>query len=521
MSDFDVIIAGGGPVGMGLAIDLGQRGIRVAVIERHHQPQPIPKGQNLTQRTAEHFLAWGCEAELRDAFPLPPGAGIGGLTTYGTLLSDYHYDWLNRAHVRDFYRCANARLPQYATEAVLRARAATIDAITIFYGWSVAGFSQDTNGVQVEIEATGDGARQRLTGRYAVGCDGSRSFLRAAAGIPETLSDHNRVMALLVFRSPALHELLKCYPGKAFYCVLHPDFEGYWQFFGRVDHGLSWFFHAPVPPGTTRDNHDFKAMLYRAVGQEFALDLDHVGLWDLRVAIADCYRKGRAFVAGDAAHSHPPYGGYGINTGFEDARNLGWKLAAVIQGWGDAALLDSYDGERRPVFASTARDFIERFIAEDRAFLETYDPARDREGFAAAWYNRNLDADEVMAFAPNYAGSPLIGGDGQPSAKGDHRHEARPGHHLSPRDLPDGTNSYDHLGAGFTLFAEDAARAAGFADAATALGLPLAVVIQPKGGVQAAYGSELVLVRPDHFVAWVADGQAPRAVLARAIGKGA
>lgn len=521
MSDFDVIIAGGGPVGMGLAIELGQRGIRVAVIERHAKPQPIPKGQNLTQRTAEHFLAWGCEAELRTAFPLPPGSGIGGLTTYGTLLSDYHYDWLNRAHVREFYRCANARLPQYATEGVLRARAAQIEAITVFYGWSAAGFYQDNNGVRVEIEAASDGARQVLTGRYAVGCDGSRSYLRGAAGIAETLADHNRVMALLVFRSPELHELLKRFPGKAFYCVLYPEFEGYWQFFGRVDHGLSWFFHAPVPIGTTRESHDFEAMLYRAVGQKFALELDYVGLWDLRVAIADDYRKGRAFVAGDAAHSHPPYGGYGINTGFEDARNLGWKLAAVIQGWGDAALLDSYDAERRPVFASTARDFIERFITDDRAFLEAHDPARDRAAFEAAWYNRNLDADEVMAFEPNYEGSPLIGGPGQPSARGSHTHTARPGHHLSPRDLPDGTNSFDRLGAGFTLLVEDAARAGDFVNAAKMLGVPLALVEVPEGALCAAYGSQAVLVRPDHFVAWVEDGAEAGAVLRRATGKGA
>ena len=521
MSNFDVIIAGGGPVGMGLAVELGQRGIRVAVIERHHQPQPIPKGQNLTQRTAEHFAAWGCEAELRTAFPLPPGSGIGGLTTYGTLLSEHSYDWLNRAHVRDFYRCANARLPQYATESVLRARAAQIAEITVFYGWSGVGFTQDTNGVRVEVEHATDGTRQVLSAAYAVGCDGSRSFLRAAAGIEETLSDHNRVMALLVFRSPELHELLKRYPGKAFYNVLHPDFEGYWQFFGRVDHGVSWFFHAPVPVGTTRDNHDFEAMLTCAVGQPFALELDYVGLWDLRVAIANDYRKGRAFVAGDAAHSHPPYGGYGINTGFEDARNLGWKLAAVIQGWGDEALLDSYDAERRPVFASTARDFIERFITEDRAFLETYNPDRDRAAFEAAWHSRNLDADEVMAFAPHYDGSPLVGGAGAPGAKGNHSHKARPGHHLSPRDLPGGANSYDHLGAGFTLFVEDAALGAAFAACADQMALPLAVVTVAKGGLTEAYDSPVILVRPDHFVAWVEDGSAPQAVLHRVIGQGA
>jgi len=126
-----------------------------------------------------------------------------------------------------------------------------------------------------------------------------------------------------------------------------------------------------------------------------------------------------------------------------------------------------------------------------------------------------------MAFAPNYAGSPLIGGPGSPGAKGNHSHTARPGHHLSPRDLPDGANSYDHLGAGFTLFVEDGARGTDLAAQAQQMGVPLSVVPISKGGVQAAYDTDAVLVRPDHFVAWVEDGADAGAVLARATGRGA
>lgn len=520
MKEYDVVINGGGPVGMGLAIELGQRGIRTAVVERYREPSPIPKGQNLTQRTAEHFHFWGCERELREAHPLPADAGIGGMTTYGTLLSDYHYDWLNRAHVRDYYFRANARLPQYATERVLRARAVEIAEVEIFYG--LAGRRLEVGDDGAELVAEGeDGAETGFFGRYVVGCDGSRSVVRAASGITETLSDHNRMMALLVFRSPELHELLKRYPGKAFYNVLHPDFEGYWQFFGRVDYGLSWFFHAPVPFGTTAENHDFRGMLHRAVGQPFDLEFEHIGLWDLRISVADAYRKGRAFIAGDAAHSHPPYGGYGINTGFEDARNLGWKLAAVIEGWGGPELLDSYDAERRPVFASTARDFIERFIEEDHAFLERYSPERDAAEFEAAWSSRNLDADEVMAFEPNYAGSPIIGGPGHPGAKGNHEHRARAGHHLSPRILPDGTNTFEHLGPGFTLLSEDAHLVTAFEAAACEVGVPLSRVPVAAGALADAYGAPAVLVRPDQFVAWAgAEAADAGAVLRRAAGFG-
>ena len=114
--------------------------------------------------------------------------------------------------------------------------------------------------------------------------------------------------------------------------VLHPDFDGYWQFFGRVDAEDTWFFHAPVNPSTTAERIDLAAVLARAVGTPFAFHVEHLGFWDLRFTLADTYRAGRILIAGDAAHSHPPYGGYGINTGFEDATNLAWKLAAEIQG---------------------------------------------------------------------------------------------------------------------------------------------------------------------------------------------
>lgn len=506
----DVLIVGGGPVGMGLAIDLGQRGVSVCVIERHTEPQPVPKGQNLTQRTCEHIRHWGCEDELRAAHPIPEGGGIGGMTTYGTLLSGYHYDWLNRAHVGDYYFAANARLPQYATERVLRERAAQLPSVEVRYGWTGESLSQDADGVTVGISATEGSTRETMRARYVMGCDGSRSFVREAASIPETRAEHNRLMALLVFRSEELHELLKRYPGKAFYCVLHPDFEGYWQFFGRVDHGLSWFFHAPVPFGTDRESFDFTAMVRRAVGREFALELDHVGLWDLRTATADAYRSGRVFIAGDAAHSHPPYGGFGINIGFEDARNLGWKLAAALEGWGGEALLDSYETERRPVFASTARDFIERFIEDDREFLERFSPETDREAFEAAWSGRNLDADEVHAFEPNYEGSPVVlsKGGGAPSAKGSHSFRARTGHLLPPPGKGGDRTMLEKLGPGFTFLSDDAVEADKVSNRAQVLDIPLTVV-RLEADWADAYGTGSILLRPDRFVCWAGETEVP------------
>ena len=110
--------------------------------------------------------------------------------------------------------------------------------------------------------------------------------------------------------------------------------------------------------------------------------------------MADSYQVGRVFIAGDAAHSHPPYGGFGLNNGLEDATNLGWKLAGVLQGWGGEALLTSYSDERRPIFRQTADDFIAARIEEEAGFLANYSPERDRAAFEGAW-------DKLEAYGGN------------------------------------------------------------------------------------------------------------------------
>ncbi len=544
-----VTIVGGGPVGLGLAIELGRRGIRCTVVERRSEPQRIPKGQNLTQRTMEHFRAWGAEDALRAARPIPPSFGIGGLTAYGNLLSGYAYDWLQREIVRPFYAADNERLPQYDTERVLRDRAAGFDAIDLRFGWqldSVAAADGRVTARITRVTPGGDGAArdanpasetsETIESDYLVGCDGSRSTVREQTGIDQALSDHDRLMVLLVFRSRGLDELLReRFPGKSYFSVLHPELQGYWRFFGRVDLAPTWFFHAPVPRGTTEHNTDFRRLLHEAAGAPFDVEFQHIGYWDLRFAIARRYAHGRVLLAGDAAHSHPPYGGYGVNTGFEDARNLGWKLAAALQGWAGPGLLASYDAERRPVFESTARDFIEKAIFADRDFLARFNPAQDRAAFEREWAARAAGArSEVGSFEPHYEGSPIVasgtGGDagpagaaGSPSALGSHQVRARPGHHLTPLRLDEARGVYDALSDDFTLLCigADETVVTRFKDASRRLGLPLRVLRSSPTGDCVRYEAPLVLVRPDHFVAWSGSGSDtvdPEAVLRRAIG---
>ena len=507
---YQVVIVGGGPVGVALAIDLGMRGISCALIESRTKGHLIPKGQNLTQRTLEHFYFWSIVDELRASRLMPRGFPIGEITAYGDLTGEYWQAAAGREIVRPYYFQDNDRLPQYCMEAVLSSKLATVPNVDVRLGWSATAVEQDVSGVRVEIAEEGGSGREVLRADYAVGCDGARSLVREQASISRSGTVFDKLMVLMVFRSRELHERLKRYPERSVYRVMHPDFEGYWQFFGRIEVGESFFFHAPVPRDTKRENFDFMGPLCRAAGFDFVAEFDYTGFWELRNEVAEIYRKDRVFIAGDAAHTHPPYGGFGLNNGLEDSINLGWKLAATLQGWGGEGLLDSYSQERQPVFRDVAEDFIARRVARDGEFFTKHNPARDRADFEQAWEARKTDLpNRAQSYEPNYEGSPIIAGlsGGVTSAHGQHSFKARAGHHLAPQDLSSKRSVFEELGRGFTLFAFGAALRdiEAIAGAAEALSIPLKVVRDTCDDGRIAYGCPLVLVRPDQFMAWAGD----------------
>src|ERR1700758_1457058 len=169
---YQVVIVGGGPVGVALAVELGLRGVSCALVERRIEPQLIPKGQNLTQRSMEHFYAWGVADEVRAARMLPAEFPMSGIVSYRDLSSEYWYAPPLREIVNSYYFQQNERLPQYQGEYVLGERMAQLPSVEARFGWVAETIEQDANGVRVTIAKDGGAEREGLEADDVVGCDG-------------------------------------------------------------------------------------------------------------------------------------------------------------------------------------------------------------------------------------------------------------------------------------------------------------------------------------------------------------
>jgi 2-polyprenyl-6-methoxyphenol hydroxylase-like FAD-dependent oxidoreductase len=503
-----VLIAGGGPVGLATALELSRHGIASAVIE----PRPDvawlrPRAKTVSARTMEHFRRWGLADELRARSPLKVGwsSDIVFCTTLtGREVYRFHDAFGLGLAGSDRVAEPGQQAPQPVVEQLLREVARADPQTTLVTGWRVTGAVQDGGRVLVTAVPADDPGHPPVTieAAYAVGCDGPRSVIRDALGGRFDGRDDGRRNVNVTFRAPDLAQLVPHGPAVQ-YWVLNPARAG---LMGQLDLDGTWWCIANGVSQEAGKAH--AAGIVRAmIGSGTPFEVLATDAWTARMQLADRYGRGRMFIAGDAAHQNPPYGGHGFNTGIGDAVNLGWKLAAVLNGWAPASLLDSYDAERRPVAADTIAE-----AARNMATLgpELADPrlAGTDEEFAAALpgaraaIKRAKDRefhglDLVLDYT--YAGSPIT--------------TAGAGERLPHAWLGPGDSLYDHLGPEFTLI-RCGTRDNALIKAAEAANVPLTVLDldapqephqphQPPALGWAGYlGGELVLVRPDQHVSW-------------------
>jgi 2-polyprenyl-6-methoxyphenol hydroxylase-like FAD-dependent oxidoreductase len=518
--DAQVVIAGGGPVGLTLAIELGQQGIAVRLVDKRPAPGRLPKMERCNARTMENFRRLGLADRIR-------AAGLAGdvpmdvFICLENLVNDplVHHPYPSVNALKAAYRdVRDGSVPaepyqlisQYTLEPLLRSAAEATPGVTVDFGRELVDLAQDDTGVTTTVRGL-DGSTSTLRSAYLVGCDGGGSTVRGLLGI-ELRGESLLEMRQALFYSEDLFDRIPIGKGRHYHVA-----DGTSSFLIVQDDKLHFSLHA-----TVGSDEEMPALFEKIVGFPISYETRYVGTWRQRLMVADRYRAGRVLMAGDAVHLVIPTGGLGMNTGHGDAVDLAWKLAGTLHGWAGPGLLDAYEAERRPIGirnvaasrkASTGRrawrGLWKPDIADDspegRATRTALAERADRE---QRWSN-DLYGIEL---GYRYVDSPLIRPDDQEGPDPDsfqYVPTTCPGARLPHVWLDDGRPIQDELGREYTLLRVGRGRGVAVDEleaAFASLGAPLRVYDVACADAEPVYGYELLLVRPDLHVAWRGDG---------------
>jgi 2-polyprenyl-6-methoxyphenol hydroxylase-like FAD-dependent oxidoreductase len=517
---YPVLIAGAGPVGLSLAIELAYRGIRCLVVEQSDGSVEFPTTNLANTRTCEHLRRWGIADKMRYESGYPTDYPRNYL--FVTRMTGYEIAHFDHAPNGD----PAARSP-YSPEGrlwiskpyfdpVLHKHAATLPTVEIRYATSFECFRQDASQVTAKIADTESGREEIIEANYLIGCDGGRSNIRRALGIQyQGVFSQGQNVAVL-FRSPLL-EHTKHGPAVQ-YQIINSQINGA---IAAVDGKELWRLNVRNVKQEQLDTFDAPQKIRYALGENIPFELLAVRPWTGHCVVADRYQDGRVFLAGDAAHLNWPAGGFGMNTGVGDAVDIGWKLAAVLQGWGGPHLLDSYTTERKPIAMINVNE-----AAEMRASFDNqtpFSPQIEEDSEAGKQLREKARAAILRTRAKEfqhdsagielgyrYENSPICVSDGTPAPSLDHGlyvASTWPGVRAPHAWLNDGRSTLDLFGKGFTLLnlSGKDPETNTIAQAANLAGMPLETINIAEPSVREVYERNFVLVRPDGHVAWRRD----------------
>ena len=515
-----VVVAGGGPIGLALAAELGRRGVRTLLVDAG--PEPLGDRQpgdakmiQVSVRTMEFCRQLGIGEQVRD-WGFPPDHGLDSV--FVTTLTGHELGRVRTPTLADMPDSPasperDRPCPQTWFDPILRRFARDSGHVAFRYKTRLTSFGQDSGGVTVTVE-DGDGLHTLRAG-YLVGCDGAGSTVRSLLGIEVRGERHlDRSMSVYV-TVPGLdgfHDKGSAYR----YVMVGP--AGTWAVLTTIDGRDLYRLQLIGADLSGRGEDEIIRVLHRCVGAEVPCAIEGSSAWDRQMTVADRFSDGRVFLAGDAAHAHPPNGGLGMNTGIPDAWDLGWKLAAVLQGWAGPTLLDSYDIERRPVCHRAAQESLRDYrrlvdgSGDPHVLEDTPEGAAARERLGHRLVTENERSWHPVGVHLGYLTfpSPVVVDDGSPVAEDDtfrYVPSARPGARAPHVWLAPGRSTLDLFGPGFTLldFGGEGTGTGRLAEAASRRNVPLRLCRVDNEAASSLYERRLVLVRPDGHVAWRAD----------------
>jgi 2-polyprenyl-6-methoxyphenol hydroxylase-like FAD-dependent oxidoreductase len=521
VTDIPVLIIGGGPVGLALAVDLGWRGVPCLLVEQGDGEIADAKMFATGIRTVEFCRRWGIADQVKNwGFPrdfLFDNVFVTSLT--GHEIGRIPMPSIAQTKPFDCSPEQFAHCPQFVFDPILARAARSHPSVTLRYGCTLAAFGQRDDCVVADL-TDAEGKREQVRARYMVACDGFSSSVRKTLGIEMRGVPFINRSVNIMFRTPnlaAMHP--KGNAGR--YVLVGP--EGPWASLTPAD-TERWRLMIHGEEEDEPLNIDAAAEVRRAAGRDFDFEILSVGHWVRRRMVSDRYAKGRVFLAGDAVHVMPPNGGLGMNTGIGDAADLGWKLAAMHHGWGGEHLPASYEAERRPVGIRQCDEAMRNFerFGGRRPVPKILDETPEGEQ-ARAELGQRLSSGNRMAWENplhthlgyRYDDSPICVPDGpappEPEDTRDYRQSSHPGGRAPHAWLPDGRSTLDLFGRGFTLlrFGGDAPGVRALETAAAQRRVPLQIVTLEAPNIGALYERKLVLVRPDGHVAWRGDVLAP------------
>lgn len=534
--DTNVLIIGAGPAGLALAVELGSQGRRCIVVERHEHVGYAPRAKNSNVRTRELFRRWGIADRL--AAESPFGVDYPPDVVFATRLGGYELhrfpNAFNGDPTRDERYSEHAQwIPQYKVEAVLKTRASELPGVEIRFETELEDFTDHGDHVMAVLRDIKTGAQTSVEAAYIVGADGARSTVREKLGIKMSGTSPLSHNHNIIFRAPGLAERHGL--GRAvMYWLINEEVP---SVIAPLDTGDRWTFGCPKLSDTSFDP---AVLIRKALGFDIAIEILNRDEWTAHQLIAERYSAGRAFLIGDACHLHPPFGGYGMNMGIGDALDLGWKLHAVLSGWGGDALLSSYEIERRQVHQRVIEESVANHAASTTRLVvagiedagDAGDAIRADVGATIAATKRREFYSLGVVLGSRYRKSPVLSS--QASLAGgaadsiDYTPIAWPGclapHLWLDAGTAKGASLYDHFSSsGFTLLVttQSAVEATdSLVQAAAGLGMPLKLLVQPVKKLHALYGCDYALIRPDHYIAWCGDSLDDALdMLARAVGK--